>query len=78
MSLPLVIHRVASDPSFADSLLHDPISTLKSAGLELREDELAALRTLLSRPDWQRLCSSGEAGAEPYPWMTNQSTPAAA
>jgi len=61
MSLAHVIHRIATDDSFANQFVYDPASALATAGLELNTPELAALQALMSHPGWQNLCSSTQA-----------------
>ena len=70
MSLIQVIHRIASDQPFAIQFAQDPASALASVGLDLSDEERRAIQTLMSRPDWQNLCSPAQAEIESYPWMS--------
>ncbi len=72
MSLTHVIHRIASDPSFAHLFSLNPASALASAQLELNNEELAAVQALMRRPGWQKLCRPAEAEIESYPWVAVQ------
>lgn len=47
-SIEQLIERWESDPAFRDELRSDPESAVRSTGLELDEDEWAAVRSL----DW--------------------------
>jgi hypothetical protein len=76
MSLTNLIHRIASDQSFANRFAQDPAAALASAGLDLSEEERRALQTLLSRPGWQDLFSPANAGIDSYPWLTSQTVAA--
>ena len=69
MSLADVVHRIASDPSFASRFAQDPATALASAKLELSEQELAALRALMARPKWETLCSPAQAEIDSFPWL---------
>jgi len=69
MSLAIVIHRIATNQSFANQFQQDPASALASAGLELNKLEMASLQKLVNRPDWQSLYCSAEAETDPSPWL---------
>jgi DNA-binding MurR/RpiR family transcriptional regulator len=61
MELAHVVHRAATDPTFAAKLLHDPHATLQHAQAQLDQQQLAALLAFLrEHPRWTALCSPGE------------------
>jgi hypothetical protein len=49
MGLEKVIHRMATDVSFAKDMQMDPEATLKDANVSLGSDEFAALKSVLGK-----------------------------
>ncbi len=55
MELAHVVHRVATDPTFAALLLCDPQKALVDTGLAADEETVALTLTFLrENPDWMR------------------------
>jgi hypothetical protein len=49
MGLEKVIHRMATDVSFAKGMQKDPEAALKEANVKLNSDEFAALKSVLGK-----------------------------
>jgi hypothetical protein len=49
MALKEIVHKISTDPSFAEGMRSAPQATLKAAGLELDDGVLASLQAVLKR-----------------------------
>ncbi len=49
MALKEIVHKISTDPSFAEGMRSAPLATLKAAGLELDNGVLASLQEVLKR-----------------------------
>jgi hypothetical protein len=67
-----LIHRIATDPTFAVTFIDEPQTALEGAGLAYDDEVVAAVMVVLrDRSDWKRLCSPAMDGPEePLPWWS--------
>ena len=49
MALKEIVHKISTDPNFAEGMRSDPHATLKAAGLKLDDGVLASLQEVLKR-----------------------------
>jgi len=68
MALKEIVHKISTDPSFAEGMRSAPLSTLKAAGLELDAELLASLQEVLKRDDMHQI-SEGPGGIR---WFLSQ------
>ncbi len=76
MALAHVIHRIASDPTFAAQMLHEPRTALLAADLTLDDAEIAAVLDVLREDThWVELCSPVMDPPDTYPWYGHRPRP---
>lgn len=69
MTLANVVHRIATDPTFAPQLVEDAQKALVDADLVLDAESMEGLLAVLrSDPNWMELCSPAMNGPEEFPW----------
>ncbi len=69
MKFPQVVHRIATDTSFANRLQEGPPqATLEAEGYALSDEGIAAVCDVLRNEGWEVLCSPEQAYPEESPW----------
>lgn len=75
MELAQIAYRIATEPAFADGLQQDPEATLKSAGMQLTEEQIEAVCDLLQQEGWQALVAPDQAIVNGLQWWVGEDDP---
>jgi len=67
MSIEKIVHRIASDASFAESFRHDPLVALETEGVQVSLEELKALHQAVHSSDQLSGVNTG-----PIDWYVSQ------
>ena len=69
MTLASVVHRIATDIDFAHQIQSNPSVAFDSVGVELTQEECAALLAVLgSKSDWMGLCLQSDLSKGQFEW----------
>lgn len=76
MTLAHVVHRIATDRSFAKRILQEAQAALAAADFVLDDESIAAvLAVLRDSAHWEELCSPTMNPLDPYPWYSERADP---